>query len=899
MTANGITGPLSHRVASLLERHSGRFLLATAAVTALLVVPVVLMPPTENASDNPGGFVFDLQDKIEELMPPRTHNTFFIIETPDGTGNVLTQPVLQELLENGNRLREADASGELAPPNVDTRPLLYNGFDTDRQVPIVGIFTIADAVDQVLREHPLLGTSLAEATDDQVKFAVHFVLSDQRTEGLGDFLSQLATSIPETALGHDIDVWTSPGLFFTVVADNPSLGGGGLRIGATADDVTIGKEQFNRNVQTILRGEERTYRLWGVAIDASLEIEDEVATAVPFIVATFLMVLAVVGISLRSVRVVGLTALGLVAMIIWLKGLSNLIGLESSTTLDFIVPIAMISLGADFLIHSVHRYRQEYHRGVAPRIALRLGMGGVLGALTLAMVTDSMAFLANISASIETVIEFGIGAALAIFAAFVILGLAIPVGLMRLDGWKVARSGSVLEDAAEITSDGSPTSGSEPTSRLADRVVRLARWRRLVLPSTAIITLGAAYFAFQLETTFDVEDFFAGGSDFAVSLDKVEVHVGEAGGEAAIIYIEGDLADPGALAAIDEFYRGLAGNPHVAKNDEGEPAFNARPIFSVLEQTIRSDYAREQIEAASGVSIAASGDGLNEFAFSGRGYRWPASRDQLEAIYDYVSLNGVPLSATQNVYDAAEVGQTLYRDPTGTRDDATSLILGIPGTRSQTAVVRSRETLGDAIDELEHHPSISLAGLTGSPYTRQAGLDATTDGLQKAFLIAVIACLITAVVAMRSIRYGVVTIVPIVLVVAWLYAFMFAFGFGLNFITATIAAISIGVGIDYAIHMTQRFREELGHAGGDPVQGLRRAAEGTGAALIASATTSALGFAIMAFAPMPMFASYGILTAVMICLAAVASLVVLPSLLLLVTPNGMSGSEVGQENSSV
>ena len=391
MIANGTSKPLSHRVASLLERHSGRFLLAIAAVTALLVVPVVLMPPTENASDNPGGFVFDLQDKIEELMPPRTHNTFFIIETPDGTGNVLTQPVLQELLENGNRLREADASGELTPPNVDTRPLLYNGFDTDRQVPIVGIFTIADAVDQVLREHPLLGTSLAEATEDQVKFAVHFVLSDQRTEELGDFLSQLATSIPETALGHDIDVWTSPGLFFTVVADNPSLGGGGLRIGATAGDVTIGKEQFNRNVQTILRGEERTYRLWGVAIDASLEIEDEVATAVPFIVATFLMVLAVVGISLRSVRVVGLTALGLVSMIIWLKGLSNLIGLESSTTLDFIVPIAMISLGADFVIHSVHRYRQEYHRGVAPRIALRLGMGGVLGALTLAMALVSFA----------------------------------------------------------------------------------------------------------------------------------------------------------------------------------------------------------------------------------------------------------------------------------------------------------------------------------------------------------------------------------------------------------------------------------------------------------------------------------------------------------------------------
>ncbi len=888
---NGRSEPLTHRVAEALERHSGKFFLAIAVVTALLVVPVALMPPTENASDNPGGFVYDLQDRVEELMPPRTHNVFFIIETSDGTGDVLTQPVLQELLENGNRLREADSGGELAPPNVDAQPLLYNGLDTDRQVPIIGIFTIADAVDQVLRVHPLLGTSLADATDDQVKFAIHFVLNDPRTEALGDFLSQLKTSIPGTALGQDIDIWTSPGMFFTVVADNPSLGGGGLRIGATAGDVTIGKEQFNRNVQTVLRGEERTYRLWGVAIDASLEIEDEVATAVPFIMATFLMVLAVVGISLRSVRVVGLTALGLVAMIIWLKGLSNLIGLESSTTLDFIVPIAMISLGADFVIHAVHRYRQEYHRGVDPRTALRLGMGGVFGALALAMVTDSMAFLANISASIETVVQFGIGAGLAIFAAFVILGLAIPVSLMRLDGWRAAKSGS--NDSA------APDSGSPPGSRLADGVVRLARWRLAVLPVIVVVTAVAAFFAFQLEATFDVEDFFESGSDFTVSLDKVDVHIGESGGEPAVIFIEGDLADPAALTAIDQFYRGLANDPYVAKNDDGEPTFNARPIFSVLEQTIRSDYAREQIEAVSGVPIAVDGEGLNEFVFSGRGYRWPASRDQLEAIYDYVSANGVPLSATQNVYDAAEVGETFYRDPKGNRSDAMSLILGIPGTRSQTAVIRSRETLGDAIAGLERHPSISLAGLTGSPYTRQAGLDATTEGLQKAFLIAVIACLIIAVVAMRSIRYGVVTIIPITLVVAWLYAFMFAFGFGLNFITATIAAISVGVGIDYAIHMTQRFREELERAAGDPIEGLRHAAGGTGAALIASATTSILGFSIMAFAPMPMFASYGILTAVMIFLAAVASLVVLPSLLLLVTPNGARGSTSGERSGSI
>ena len=57
-------------------------------------------------------------------------------------------------------------------------------------------------------------------------------------------------------------------------------------------------------------------------------------------------------------------------------------------------------------------------------------------------------------------------------------------------------------------------------------------------------------------------------------------------------------------------------------------------------------------------------------------------------------------------------------------------------------------------------------------------------------------------------------------------------------------------------------------------------------ALVASAASSVVGFAILAFAPMPMFAAYGLLTTVMIFLAAVASLVVLPPLLMLVTRDG-------------
>ena len=53
--------------------------------------------------------------------------------------------------------------------------------------------------------------------------------------------------------------------------------------------------------------------------------------------------------------------------------------------------------------------------------------------------------------------------------------------------------------------------------------------------------------------------------------------------------------------------------------------------------------------------------------------------------------------------------------------------------------------------------------------------------------------------------------------------------------------------------------------------------------MVASAASSVVGFAILGFAPMPMFASYGRLTAMMIFFALMSSLLVLPCLLMLVT----------------
>ncbi len=182
--------------------------------------------------------------------------------------------------------------------------------------------------------------------------------------------------------------------------------------------------------------------------------------------------------------------------------------------------------------------------------------------------------------------------------------------------------------------------------------------------------------------------------------------------------------------------------------------------------------------------------------------------------------------------------------------------------------------------------------MTGSALVREASLDATNRALQVSLPVALALCLLLGSLFLRSLRYGLVSIVPIMMVVSWLYAVMYFAGFAINLVTATIAAVSIGIGISFAIHFISRYREELRRHGSRSVA-VRIAGEGTGLALVASAVSSAVGFGILAFAPMPLFAAYGLLTALMILMALVSTLAVLPALLVAITRDRVDDESAG------
>ena len=837
------------RLSTWLAERATIIIVSAVVATAILAIPFLTMRPESSASQEPTGEVFAARDAIEDRFASSVFTTFLIIE--DREGDLLRVEPLLGLLAAEDGLRASS----------DIGPSLFEYFDSTDEVRFVGMRTIADILDERLPD------GLIGATDADVKEAAAGLIAERGLQMLG--LSALTESVGGIPI--------SPAILTSVLSDADVLGfaDAGVRIGSDTEP-----EQYSRDVLATVRGDGQSYRAWGIAIDVNLTAAEQGEAAGPFIGFTILAVLIIVGLTFRSYWVLAVSGAALAALIIWLQGISNLVGLQDDLILSLIVPIAMISFGVDFAFHSVGRYRETRLGGLVPRPAFKVGFAAVAGALVLALASDTAAFLANTSAGIESIVQFGVGAAIALVAAFLLLGVVTPLAVMKIEervgGPRTSRRGAAVAGAIgagslamtsvllsvfifpaggvvalglylavavylpyRLAPTAAPAAGEPPPSGpgraariIGAAVAAVTRRRSVVLLAVAVLTIGAAVLALRVETDFDVKDFFAADSEFVVSLDKLDEHGGEAAGEPADVLIVADLTNPAIVLRVRKFADdfGSLDSTRFGRDDSGNIDIQTG-VLAVLDDVWASPVAAGLVAQQTGVTLTDdNADGV------------PDTASQLAAVYEVTRRTGIPFDVVNLVQTPDDVRSVLAMDEQGT---ATRFAVGLPGSRSVENITAAREDLEPLL-----------------------------------------------------LRYGLAVVVPILIVVTWLYAFMFVAGFAINLVTATIGAVSIGIGIDFAIHFAVRYREELSR-GGHRYEAVRAAGEGTGVTLAASAASSIVGFAILALAPMPLFASYGLLTAVMIAMALAASLLVLPALLTLITRDTEVVSTRGVERESI
>ncbi|MCP4958004.1 MAG: MMPL family transporter [Actinomycetia bacterium] len=948
MTSPDTTGPLADTSATgppidghtrgarffeFVARHIKSIVVISAIASILLGLAgfaVRVIDKLENGPDqpafDPGGEIYDLQDRARELFDPATDvlTSIFFVEAPDPlNGDVLTREALLEFVVNAQAV-EAD------PESLQH---LTSKFDNVLGVPVEGVFSIAHAVDEALPG------GLASATDADVKRQLAEILDDSsELSTLRGTLSQLTTSAVEEIDGEPTTVWRSPAFQAQVAYLRESFEI--EKPDADLEDFVeyqygVEGEAWMRDVQDMLRGDQADMTVLGLAIDGITTEEEQSSAAMPFIMGAIVLIVLLVGALVRSYWASAIVAVGLSLTFVAYFGVTVFIGLKESILLTFIIPIAVLSFGVDFFIHGFGRCREEQADGRASSRAYPLGMTAVAGAVTLAVSTSVAAFLSNISSEIEAIQHFGLAAAVGLILAYLFLGVIAPKVVLDIEDrlgpaprFKGPRIGAKLGFVAmsliggltvtmnvahiligvvmlvfvfvplavvlpyrlvarrnrKAAADGRElavaTGSGGHGMRAAGSVVHfLARWRVVTVPIVLVLAGLGLYGYTQVEEKFSPSDFTSSDTDLIKSFNMLQTHYGASTGISAFLYVEGDLTDPDTLEAI-EHYVDDVDEADAARVAAGQPPFLAREfddtpavasnVVTVVRAAMASPDAVTAIEQSSDISLDPGPNGL------------PTDAAQVAAIYDHVSDHGIAGPDGSLLWQPEDVAAAVH---VGDGFQASRIEVGVATVSDLSVMLLARdnmETASVVFDSVT--PDFSELGVTGEAVTEEDGLSAFTASMVLSLLIAFALCLAIAWAFMHSLRYALVSVVPILLVVGWVYGFMYLFGYAINPVTATIAAIAVGVGVDFAMHFTVRFREEFV---GEPSRfpALRRAGEGTGGALVLSALTSMGGFLVMALAPMPIFADFGLLTAVMILFSLVVSLMVLPSLLLLVTPS--------------
>ncbi|MEE9302671.1 MAG: MMPL family transporter [Thiotrichaceae bacterium] len=152
------------------------------------------------------------------------------------------------------------------------------------------------------------------------------------------------------------------------------------------------------------------------------------------------------------------------------------------------------------------------------------------------------------------------------------------------------------------------------------------------------------------------------------------------------------------------------------------------------------------------------------------------------------------------------------------------------------------------------------------------------DSQLKTFLYVVGLIFLMIWILLRSIRLGIIGLLPNMLAAVSVLAVMGFLNIPLDLMTITIAAIVIGIGVDNAIHYLHRFKLEY-KATGEVKEAVRRSHSSIGSAIYFTSITIIAGFTILAFSNFMPTVYFGLFTSLAMLLALIANLLILPSLL--------------------
>ncbi|WP_439026741.1 efflux RND transporter permease subunit [Haloarchaeobius sp. DT45] len=632
--------------------------------------------------------------------------------------------------------------------------------------------------------------------------------------------------------------------------------------GSVADETIDTQLEMQDIAQSISRDNGDEYIVFGFGVisqEINQSLSDSLAIVGPF---ALLFVVITLVVAYRDLLDIVLGLVGIFAVLAWTFGVMGYLDI-SFNQIMIAVPVLLIGLSIDYAIHIFMRHREERLDDNTPsdvRGSMQYALAGVGIALVWVTATTVIGFLSNLTSPLGPIADFGIVSSWGIVAALAIFGAFIPALKVEAD--------EILEGFGFDRKKRAFGTGGGRFSEVLKVGSVLAKKAPVVVILVALtISAAGAYGGSQVSTSFAQEDFIAdkppdimyelpeplkpGEYNAKRNLDYVNQHFQREDSQAQVL-IKGGVTDPKTLRALDSAKQNIDDGEYDTPFAGASGEVNTRSPLTVMAQVAAQNETFNQTFTASDTD----GDGVPD--------------RNVAQVYDQL-FDVAPDQAAGVIHQTEDGSYAAMR-----------LVVPIKGDASTTETTEEMRAIASDIQNSAGSGDGSVIA-TGSPVVNEVVQNDLLDTVIQSLVITLVAVFLFLMLAYRitegSATLGIVTLLPVALSVAWILGTMYLIGMPFNVLTGMITSLTVGLGVAYSIHVSERFNLELGRRA-DQWEAMDRTITGTGGALLGSAATTVGGFGVLSFAIFPALQQFGIITALTIIYAFLASVLVLPSLLI-------------------
>lgn len=577
--------------------------------------------------------------------------------------------------------------------------------------------------------------------------------------------------------------------------------------------------------------------------------------------AIFIIIVAVLFFNFRKPSYVILPMLALVVSTIWLFGSMALFGISFNVIAVALIPL-ILGLGVDYSVHLLHNYRVELDDGKSPGEAIKNSVNEIGTAMFLAMLTTVIAFLSFLTASIPPIREFGILLACGVIFTFITALTLLPSLRYLLDKYSI--KGSVKKQEGLFIRN---------IMRNLSEII--LNHQKLVLFCIVLLSIFYLAGATQIQTGYSMNEFAPKDTPSFQLLDEIAQDFPFSSQSQNYILLQGNIATVEALTGIKETHNRIKDDKYIARNKDG--SIKTSSIYTYITQAIDNNLSL-----------------IETFNINPDSYI-PRTDSDVKALYDYLYEKNDHTSVTVNSLQGLSlVNIDLPNIPVDAINGELKTLLYRNNNKYSASVIRlyldpsftnNEGKFNDAVEQLfkEINNDMVNYGTADAIATGQFLINLEiSNNLTESQIISTIVSIILAalvlIIVYRNAMLGLIALIPVGLSIVWILGTMYYIGYNLNVLTITVTSITIGIGIDYAIHVTERFRYIIDKTG-DIRKAVCETISRTGGALLIAALTTALGFIILIFAPIPPQQQFGLILSITIVYSFLTSIFLLPLVL--------------------